>query len=118
VKLPETEILDEVRSFIPNLLHACDTVSALLYKPVTSETWTIFGDLVQGMDDLYRTLRAILADWSEDGQASILREHISVFVDKMYAMFKELNTYMDDEAFAEAGDCLFYELSPLFAELS
>jgi Uncharacterized protein conserved in bacteria len=118
VSFDMNEVLDEVRDFLPRLLEAGDSVASMLYNPAGHNFWPLFGDLVQGMDDLYRTMQTVLRRLREDGDHALLAEPVEQFVADLARRFGELNRYMDDEAYSDAGDCIRYDLQPLFAQLA
>ncbi len=116
--IPINEIIEEVRVFLPRLLEACDSVAELLYQPITTSTWEVFGDLVQGFDDLYRTMNSVNHRLHNEGNPQLIQQPILEFMNAMDDKFAELNGYMDAEEFTEAGDCLRYELIPVISNLT
>ncbi|SEN65082.1 6-hydroxymethylpterin diphosphokinase MptE-like protein [Paenibacillus sp. OV219] len=113
-----TETIEEVKLFLPRLIQACDSISELFYVAITDETWQLFGELVQGMDDLYRTLKSVVSTASIDEQKSVMLAIMERTIVTFENTFAELNSYMDQELYVAAGDCIRYELSNLFKELA
>ncbi|HUC91992.1 MAG TPA: 6-hydroxymethylpterin diphosphokinase MptE-like protein [Paenibacillus sp.] len=112
------EILEDVKAFLPRLIEACESVAELLYKPMHDEAWAIFGELVQGMDDLYRTLNTVNGGLMAEDTNGLFKPVIEDFLADMAKKFAEMNRLMDEEEYAVAGDCIHYELTALFSELS
>ncbi|WP_313997131.1 6-hydroxymethylpterin diphosphokinase MptE-like protein [uncultured Paenibacillus sp.] len=112
------EILEDVKAFLPRLIEACESVAELLYKPMHDEAWAIFGELVQGMDDLYRTLNTVNCQWLAERSNHVLQQVIAEFLPGMASKFEVMNRFVDDEEFMEAGDYIRYELAPHFSELA
>jgi len=112
------EIMNEVRAFLPRLLEACDATAEILYGVVDAHAWESIGDLVQGMDDLYRTMSAVKNSLDAEGSSDLLRTVIEDFLPDMANKFGEMNRYMDAEQFALAGDSLRYELLPVLSNLT
>ncbi|SDX28551.1 6-hydroxymethylpterin diphosphokinase MptE-like protein [Paenibacillus sp. CF384] len=108
------EMLEEVKVFLPRLIQFCYTVSELLYVPITEQTWSDFSELVQGMDDLYRTVHAIGNELESSEENTLLLTIITNFTDQLILKFEEMNRLMDEEEFVQAGDCIKYELAGLF----
>jgi len=111
------ELLIEVRSFIPNLLDACVSVAEKLYHAEGMPPWDSLGEVIQGMDDLYRTINTIREEIKVDQFWSNIH-HVAVqFLTDMSTQFSVFNRYIDRECYREAGDCILYELIPVFQNL-
>jgi len=116
---PIDDVISEVRMFLPKLKEASGAVSDLLYACKGTPPWESIRDLIQGMDDLYRTMNTVRGHLSDtDTGRHCLREAIELFLREMPRRFEELNRYMDEESFYESGDCIRYELLPLFSALA
>ncbi|WP_162848597.1 6-hydroxymethylpterin diphosphokinase MptE-like protein [Paenibacillus nanensis] len=112
------DTLDQVREFMPKLIQACDSVEQLLYKPVTESTWQQFGEIVEGMDDLYRTLNAIYSETNTIKSYKALAISIEQTVLALSENFQLLNNCMDDDNYTGASDIIRFELIPLFQQLT
>ncbi|SFF38537.1 Uncharacterized conserved protein [Paenibacillus algorifonticola] len=108
------DVLDNIRPFLPELITACEFVAGSLYQPMEQATWDKFADVLEGMDDLYRTLNSI---HSEMDPSAVLWSYLKVFIAEFSSNFQIMNNYMDAEQYREAGDCIHYELNPLFYQL-
>ncbi|CAM4275167.1 motility associated factor glycosyltransferase family protein [Paenibacillus tarimensis] len=121
MKRTETEFtatLDEVRRFLPNLIQACNDVEQLFYEPMTDQSWQYFGEVVQAMDDLYKTLNVLAADISELNIYKALDSSIVQAVSELSEKFQALNECVDVEDHIGASDTIRYELIPLFEQLA
>ncbi|WP_219834392.1 6-hydroxymethylpterin diphosphokinase MptE-like protein [Paenibacillus sp. R14(2021)] len=98
---------------MPRLLQACSSVSDLFYVPVNDQAWTEFGELLQGMDDLYKTVNWIRSELEAKAADHVLLSSIANFSDQLAVKFAELNRLMDEEQFVHAGDCIRYELAEI-----
>lgn len=109
------ETLEEVKEFLPRLIAAAESVSELFYKPVTDQTWEAFGEVVQGMDDLYRTLQSLCKSRC---LYSALQPVLEDFITAMGEKFTQMNRYMDEEDYIAAADVMNYELAQRFRHLA
>lgn len=110
-------ILEEVGNFLPRLIEASSEVADSFYIPVQEEVWPKFGDVVEGMDDLYRTANTIIASLSSTKDMAFLQSTLEIFVREMGERFALMNQKMDAERYVEAADQILYELIPLFKRL-
>ena len=115
---PIEETLDEVREFLPNLIDACDTIADKFYEKVTDDTWKDFGEVVQGIDGLYRTLQLLLKQLYNDNSHMMIRNYIDKFVPNLADSFGQLNAHSDAEDYISTADMIRYELVQAFRELS
>ncbi|PWW08348.1 hypothetical protein DFQ01_10169 [Paenibacillus cellulosilyticus] len=112
------EIMEEIVVFLPKLAEACDTTATLLYEPVTEETWRQLGEIVEGMDDLYKTVNAVLDSLQGDNTGlQLLTMPLSRAVNAINDKFKAMNVCVDEEDYDGAGDVIKYEWIPLLQEL-
>jgi hypothetical protein len=109
------DVLGEIRSFIPRLVEASEAAAELFYLPVTDETWESIGEVMQGMDDLYRTLQT-LNDSLPPSQYA-LQSVIGAFLPVMADKFALMNRCSDNENYVAAADIIKHELTPLFRQL-
>jgi len=112
------EILDEIRQVLPKLVQACVETSDLFYASAKEPMWDMLGILVEGIDDLYKTLNMLGKHLEQSCGFNTRKELCSSFANEIAARFADLNQLVDQEAFLEAGDYLRYELAPLFDSLS
>ncbi|SFB47762.1 Uncharacterized conserved protein [Cohnella sp. OV330] len=110
-------ILEEVGTFLPRLIEASNAVADSFYIPIQDDIWPKFGDVVEGMDDLYRTVNAIIGSPNLTKNMTILQSSLEAFVSDMGDRFSKMNQRMDAEMYVEAADQIIYELIPLFKKL-
>ncbi|ANY66970.1 hypothetical protein BBD42_11185 [Paenibacillus sp. BIHB 4019] len=108
------DVLDNIRPFLPELINACQFVADRLYQSMEQETWDKFADVLEGMDDLYRTLNSIHLEMAP---SAVLGPYLKMFIAEFSSKFQTMNNFMDEEQYREAGDCIHYELNPLFQQL-
>ncbi len=108
-------VLEDVKDFLPRLIEACGSVAELFYVPVTEHTWKEFGGLIEGIDDLYRTVGWLRSEL--EPTATLLYTVIANFADQLAHHFSEMNRLMDEEKYVHAADYIRYELVGLFQAL-
>ncbi|WP_373230794.1 6-hydroxymethylpterin diphosphokinase MptE-like protein [Cohnella sp.] len=109
--------LDEIKRFLPGLIEACEDVSELFYESVTEQTWQMFGQLVQAMDDLYRASKTVHNELVQIGDYATIFPVFANFISEFSEQFETLNRHVDEEEFVQAGDHIQYELASLFLHL-
>ncbi|WP_338553375.1 6-hydroxymethylpterin diphosphokinase MptE-like protein [Paenibacillus sp. KS-LC4] len=112
------EVIEDISVFLPKLIAASETVQVLLYESLADAFWDSFAEIVEGMDDLYRTLNAIDSHLQEWQVFCALQETILRFSSELEEGFGQLNAYMDNENYMDAGDCLGFELIPMLRQLA
>ncbi|QHT63440.1 motility associated factor glycosyltransferase family protein [Paenibacillus lycopersici] len=111
-------ILDDIRVFLPRLTAACESMAKLLYQQLTDQTWQQFGDIVEGIDDLYRTLNAIQADMEHSIGFYALKEVLARTTVALSEQFQAMNQCMDNEDYVGASDRMKYELIASIEQLA
>ncbi|QHW32604.1 motility associated factor glycosyltransferase family protein [Paenibacillus rhizovicinus] len=106
-------VVEQIKDFLPTLITACGSVSLLLYRPMTDQSWEQFGSVVEGIDDLYRTLNVLYNDMSQSGCLSCLVYEIDQMRSELGRTFQVMNQHMDNEDYVSASGCIEYELIPL-----
>ncbi|WP_162848598.1 motility associated factor glycosyltransferase family protein [Paenibacillus nanensis] len=112
-----TSTMEDIKLFLPKLVEACETVGNLFYEPVTQETWQQFGEIVEGIDDLYKTLRAIEYEQNKPSNYHFYEDAIGQGIHNISDKFKTLNILVDEENFTAAGDFIHYEMIAVFRRL-
>ncbi|WP_338553374.1 6-hydroxymethylpterin diphosphokinase MptE-like protein [Paenibacillus sp. KS-LC4] len=106
--------IDDVRAFLPKLIEASELVVPLFHAFEMEQTWPSFGEIVEGMDDLYRALQSIQQEISDVEEYSSLHLFLNGALEQFGAKFQMLNQNVDDENYIGAADSLQFELIPLF----
>ncbi|WP_219834391.1 6-hydroxymethylpterin diphosphokinase MptE-like protein [Paenibacillus sp. R14(2021)] len=112
------EVIEEIKLFLPKLSSACETIAKLLYRPMTEDAWQQFGDVVEGIDDLYRTLQAMHGDIVQTGRLRSLLPGIERTISDLSDKFQAMNQCVDEEDFVAASDYLQYELIEIVERLA
>ncbi|UVI29887.1 motility associated factor glycosyltransferase family protein [Paenibacillus spongiae] len=103
---------------MPRLQRACGSISDLFYDKLTEQAWSVFGQVVAGLDDLYKVLRTVdngLQDAAVDfGIQPIIHHTVGTIEEK----FSLLNDYVDREMHVAVGDIIKHEFIPLIQGLS
>src|SRR5690606_19404244 len=81
------------------------------------DIWPSISDIVQGMDDLYRTMQTVQHLVMSEGSSPRTAAAFEQTVSDMGRSFGEMNAHMDSETFSDAADCIRYELLLLFGQL-
>ncbi|MDG0794576.1 hypothetical protein OMP38_29855 [Cohnella ginsengisoli] len=114
-----TEAIDEIRRFLPRLIDATKDLADQLYSSPNQHTWEELGEVVQAIDDLYKSLRSLEGQIEENSfflPAST--SDLSAFSSQLEVQFGVMNRSMDEENYVGAGDAFKHELVPLFERLS
>ncbi|CAM4275119.1 motility associated factor glycosyltransferase family protein [Paenibacillus tarimensis] len=111
-------ILEDIKDFMPKLICASEDAANMLYETITEQTWQHFGDIVEGIDDLYKTLNVLQAESQHAQDFHVLHSSISRTLVGINEKFQKLNAFMDMEHYSDAGDCLRYELIPLLQQFT
>lgn len=117
VNLHVEGIIEDIKPFLPKLIQACETVVEILYRPMSAGSWEQLGDVVEGMDDLYRTLSSVHSEMVNGDRYYVLEPSIARFIESLKHNFQAMNACIDEENYAGASDFLKYELIPLFQQL-
>lgn len=112
------DIVEEIRLFLPRLIQASTETGDMLYDTLTEQVWLQFGEVVEGIDDLYRTLILLQADVEGEAVRTALQPVIAWGIKAISEAFGILNGYMDEESYGLAGDCIHHELIPIFMQLA
>ncbi|TFE29036.1 6-hydroxymethylpterin diphosphokinase MptE-like protein [Cohnella luojiensis] len=109
--------VDEIIRFLPGLIEASEDVSDIFYESVTEQSWQMFGQFVQAMDDLYRASKTIHNELVQSGDYAAIHPVFANFISQMTEQFETLNSHVDKEEYVQAGDHIRYELASLFQHL-
>lgn len=112
------EMLEELKVFVPKLINACESVSELFYEEMTEQSWSIFGQVFAGIDDLYRTLKVIEVELSQLHNPLLIQYVIIEFNSNLSLVIAQLNEHSDAEEYIAVGDCIKHEISPLIKHLA
>ncbi|MBD2845822.1 motility associated factor glycosyltransferase family protein [Paenibacillus sp. IB182496] len=111
------EDLEKLRSFLPELVLACDSVADQLLVPLDDKTWQQYGDLVAGMDNLYRALQVVSEDMEKNSSYFIVRNYLIQLTNRFSERFQEMNACSDSDDLVGASDYIRYELKKIFSQL-
>lgn len=112
------DIINQLQIYLPNLIEACEFVAELIAEPLTEQAWEHFGSVVEGMDDLYRTLNEVNESMGKAIIFNAIRPSIVRTISGLGEQFQQMNNCMDKENYRDASDYLRYELTPLFKRLA
>lgn len=115
---PIDEIIEDIRLFLPKLIEVCVEVEELLYAPMTEQSWAQFGDMVEGMDDLYKTLNDIHVELDDEASYHPMHDCVIRALATIKAKFGVMNLSMDQDDYMGAGECIRFELIPIFQQLA
>ncbi|GGG84507.1 motility associated factor glycosyltransferase family protein [Paenibacillus radicis (ex Gao et al. 2016)] len=112
------DTIEAIRKFMPQLADASLEVSKLLFEPLDEQGWLQFADVVEGIDDLYRTLSEMQERHKESNNFDPLKDCIAQSLQSIAKHFGSMNQYMDIDDHGSAGDIIRYELIPVFRRLA
>ncbi|CAM4477244.1 hypothetical protein FHS16_004720 [Paenibacillus endophyticus] len=115
---PINEIIEDIRFFLPKLIEACLVVEDMLHAPMTEQSWLQFGDMVEGMDDLYKTLNDIQVELAEKASYHPMHDSVIRALASIKAKFGAMNLSMDQDDYMGASECIRFELIPTFQQLA
>jgi hypothetical protein len=111
------EWIEDIKIFLPQIILASEAVGELMYEPINDAFWKMFGEVVEGIDDLYKTLSVITKEMSRANCFSVQQSYLTLIKTDLSSRFQVLNYCMDEEDWIGASDCIKYELVPLFKKL-
>ncbi|MFD0961893.1 motility associated factor glycosyltransferase family protein [Paenibacillus chungangensis] len=110
-------VLDEVRDYLPNLIDSCSYMADVLMDSKIDNAWNEFGQLIEGMNNLYKTLNFLNSRMSE--QLGLVNQTLIYnSMQQFETLFYSLNQYMDNEDYWGASDHIRYELNALLHTLA
>ncbi|GGG84503.1 motility associated factor glycosyltransferase family protein [Paenibacillus radicis (ex Gao et al. 2016)] len=111
------DTVEAIRVFLPQLIQACSKLERMFYGPITNELWSELGEVVEGIDDLYRTLTSICDETKEymDIHTGLTIENA---INSISEYFQSMNQCVDAKNYVGASDHLKYELQSVFQQLS
>lgn len=109
-----SEIMSELKSYIPKLLQAFDSISELLYGEMTEEEWGFVAQLTEGMQWASQSLHALRNHFERTLSYPRLLESIINFESESEKLAAEMDQFMDNNDLTAVGDQLKYEWSEVF----
>ncbi|MEF2243943.1 hypothetical protein [Paenibacillus sp. IITD108] len=109
------DVIKDIEDYIPKLLQACDSISELFYENMDDERWSIFGQLLDGFENLYKSLYMTVEDAKD--HCPKLYEQLNTLVDRFPKQFIMLQAELQVENFVGVGDLVKYEWSSLLADV-
>ncbi|QAY67762.1 6-hydroxymethylpterin diphosphokinase MptE-like protein [Paenibacillus protaetiae] len=110
-------ILMDIKHFLPDLIAACEVVEPMFYSTPDDNTWQQFGEIVEGIDDLYRTLNTVSSELGQPTAYSVLQKDIQEAAAQLERHFQRLNDYVDQEDYTGVSDSIYGEFIPFFRRL-
>lgn len=111
------EILTDVRAYLPRLLKALDSISELFYGQMTSEDWTHFTQLVDGVHWFTGAVHAWRHHLERQEQPSRNIDALARFEEEAQRLVAELNEALERQEYTTVGDLLKYEWPELLVPL-
>ncbi|MUT65010.1 6-hydroxymethylpterin diphosphokinase MptE-like protein [Paenibacillus sp. NEAU-GSW1] len=112
------ESIEAIKVFLPKMIDACYVAEKKFYEPINDSFWQQFAEIVEGMDDLYKTLQTVLSQIDNDRSYTALALRLQQAAAGISQSFQMLNVYVDEEDYVGASDILKYEFIPLFQQLA
>lgn len=111
------ELTAELRSYLPKVLRAFDSIPELLYGEMSAEDWKMVAQLFEGMNWVSQSvghLRHHAEKKGESGKADALEK----FSRQLMPVLAEVERALRESDFTLAGDLLKYEMPDIFTALS
>ncbi|WP_276353596.1 hypothetical protein [Cohnella caldifontis] len=116
------EIQSDMTAYLPKLLNALDSISELFYGQMTSDDWSYFTQLVDGIHWFMGAANALRHHLERQERPSPILDALTRFEDDAKRRVAELNEALEQKEYTAAGDQLKYEwpelLQPLRAALN
>ncbi|MFD2116988.1 hypothetical protein ACFSTH_19405 [Paenibacillus yanchengensis] len=109
------DVVRDIEEYIPKLLQACSSVSELFYETMDEEKWGIFGQLLDGLENCYKSLYMTVEDAKD--HCPKLYDQLNSLVEKFPQQFIILQEELKIENFVGVGDLVKYEWSSLLADV-
>ncbi|UVI29886.1 motility associated factor glycosyltransferase family protein [Paenibacillus spongiae] len=110
-------VLADIKNFLPDLVGACTNIADVIQEPLAAQEWEQFGYVIDGIDDLYRTLTHVNNSLNEYDFRFALQPCIARAITDINDTFQDMNRSMDQEDYIGASDCMTYELIPVLKQL-
>lgn len=121
VSVPEEILMQDIRSnlteYLPKLLRALDSISELFYGQMSSEDWTHFTQLVDGIHWFTGAVQALRHHLERQGQPSLMMDALVRFEGEAQKLAAELNEALEQQEYTAVGDVLKYEWPELLEPL-
>lgn len=111
------QTLLEIKDYVPKLVLATDSISELFYVEMNEQGWSIFTQMVEGMNWLYQALELTASSMEKDQKYSELRMAFTAAIRRLSVQFAAINEALDQQDYVTVGDIVKYELSDIFQEL-
>ncbi|GKU76812.1 motility associated factor glycosyltransferase family protein [Paenibacillus sp. L3-i20] len=111
-------VFADIKLFLPQLIEACTQISDDILDPLTSSGWEHFGEVIEGINDLYKTLVNVNDYMNGLGFKVAVQPSIELTCKELKETFQAMNACMDKEDYIGASDYMIFELVPLFEQLA
>lgn len=103
------EVMGELKSYLPKLVRACDSISELFYGEMNEEDWVYFGQLTEGLQWVGQSIYSIL-NYSEKVGNITLDAEIKRFNESLEQHVAELENLLQQQDYTAVGDLIKYEM--------
>jgi len=109
------DVVVDVEQYIPKLLKACESISELLYEEMNEEKWNIFGQLLEGLENLYQVLIVTVEDIKDHAPSSYIQ--LASMVELFPQQFLLLQEELQAGNYVAMGDIVKYEWPALLTNV-
>jgi len=110
-------VINELVEYLPKVIRATESISALFYGEPDSEAWTLFARLTDSFTFVAQSVQSLQLYLTRHGQGSELLDSLRAFAEKMEAHLREVDKSIQAEDYVMMADVIKYELGDLLNEL-
>jgi len=110
-------VVEELRGYLPRVLHACDSISELFYGEMSEEHWTYFQQLTDGIGWVMQSAEALRHHLERTGENTDLVAALNGFLADAKEQLGVLTRELESGDHTAVGDRIKYELPGLFQKL-
>lgn len=111
------EIRYELKSYLPKLIQACDSISELFYGEMKQEQWNYFGELTNGIQWVEQSAHAMLNHTKRFDIRQPIQSVLNRFIELLEEQITELQVSLENNDYTAVGDIIKYEMPDTFQPL-
>lgn len=112
-----SDILDELKGYLPRLIQAFDSISELFYGEMNQEDWGYFAQLSEGIQWVIASAQIMSSHIDRVGSWLEYQSAVNTFIQDAITQLGELETALQANDFTSVGDLIKYEMPDVFRPL-
>jgi hypothetical protein len=109
------EIKADLKSYLPKVIQACDSISELFYGEMDERSWSHFGQLTEGLQWVGQSGHILQSAYAKNAEYNMTeRELLDAFLQRLEIHIRELEAALQEQDFTAAGDLIKYEMPDTF----